>query len=345
VVTDPGISASGLLDRLLRLLEAHSLGFAVYDQVSPNPSTAVIERGEDVRAAEGCDSIIGFGGGSSLDTAKGVGVLSTSGGRLLDYAGVGKVTVAPATVLAIPTTAGTGAELSTAIAVTNESSHSKFAIRAPLVSPDVAILDPTLLATLPRRVAVDTTMDTLCHLIEAYVSKGATPLTDLLALEGVRRCGKWLIAFVADRANPDAAESMLYAAMLGGIVISHARTGGAHTLTRPLGDTVSHGLANAIVLPYIMRYNLPAAGPKFIEVARALGSAVTDGGLAGAEEAVAAVRRLGRELGVPRRLRDTGLREDRIPELARAAFELEISRLNPQELTERDIEKLLRDAY
>lgn len=176
IVTDTGVATSGLLDQLLQSLKAHRITFAIYDKVVPNPTVEVIDTGEDFRVVEDCDLIIGFGGGSSIDTAKGIGILATSGGKIADYAGAGKVRSPPIPVLAIPTTAGTGAEVSTAIAVTNESVHNagaKFAVRAPLVSPRVAILDHTVLSTLPQKIARDSTMDTLCHLIEAYVSRGA----------------------------------------------------------------------------------------------------------------------------------------------------------------------------
>lgn len=345
LVTDPGIVASGLAERLTKVLSDAGIPWSLYDKVSPNPTTTVIEAGAVYYTAQGCSAVIGLGGGSSIDTAKGIGILAVAGGRIADYAGNARVKVPPAPVLAIPTTAGTGAEVSTSVAITDEERHSKFAVRSPLVPPAAAVLDPALLVTLPSRIAAETAMDTLCHLIEAYVSKGANTLMDLFALEGIRRCGRWLTAFVANRANPEAAENMLYAAMLGGIVISYARTGGAHTLTRPLGDTVSHGLANAIVLPYVMEFNLIAAPSKFVQVAEALGYPVQGAGLEHAAVAIAAVRRINRELGIPERLRDVGVAEERIPELARLAFELEISKLNPRDLGVREIEALFHKAW
>lgn len=345
VVTDPGILSSGLVDRLTSVLGKAGIDHELYDQVRPNPTTTVIDEGALRFKAAGADGTIGIGGGSSLDAAKGIGILATNGGSIAGYAGLGKVACPPAPVLAIPTTAGTGAEVSNAIAVTDTERHTKFAVRAPLVSPMAAVLDPTLLTTMPARIAAETSLDTLCHLTEAFVSKGSNTLMDLLALDGIRRCGAHLTAFVANRANAEAAENMLYAAMLGGIVISYARTGGTHTLTRPLGDMVSHGLANAIVLPHVMEFNLMAAVPKFIAIAEALGTPTRGRGLAAADEAVVAVRRINRELGIPERLRDVGIPEERLPALAKEAFELEISRLNPRDLGQKEIEALLRKAY
>ena len=338
VVTDEGLVRAGAVEALAARLRGR-VGHVVYDAVRPNPAASVIDAGERVRRDEACDVVVGFGGGSSIDTAKGIGILATSGGAIADYAGRDTVTVAPAPVVAVPTTAGTGAEVSTAIAVTDDVRQSKFAVRAALVPPLVAILDPDTLRSVPRTVAAHTGVDTLCHCIEAYVSRGASPLTDLLALEGVRRCARSLLPFVADRGDAAAGGDMLYAAMLGGIVISHARTGAAHTLTRPIGDKVPHGLANAIVLPHVMAYNLPADPPKFADVARALDRP------ADPQEAVEVVRELIATLELPTRLRDAGIDEADLAPLADAAYELEISGLNPRELGREDIERLLREAY
>lgn len=343
IVTDAGMVASGAVDRVLDLLDGR-VEATVYDGVPPNPTSSSIDAGAELRAERGCDVIVGLGGGSSIDAAKGVAILATSTGAIADYAGVGKVRTAPAPAVAIPTTAGTGAEVSTAIAVVDDRRHTKFAVRADLVPPAQAICDPELLATLPEAVAAPTALDALCHCIEAYISRGANPLTDLLALEGVRRCGRSLSRFVCERADAEAGADMLYAALLGGIVISGARTGAAHTLTRPLGDRVVHGLANAIVMPHVLEFNAPAAPAKLAEVARALGRPVAGEGLASAYEAAAAVRELNAALRVPARLRDVGVAEEELPELARAADELDLSRLNPRELGAGPIEDLLRSA-
>lgn len=344
LVTDPGLVAAGAVDAVLRHLEGR-LEVTVYDAVPANPTASAIDAGERLRSQRGCDAVVGFGGGSSLDAAKGIAIVATSGGEIADYAGAGRVTVPPLPVVAVPTTAGTGAEVSNAIAVVDDRRHTKFAVRSPLVAPLHAVCDPALLRTLPESVAAATAVDALCHCVEAYVSRGGSPLTDLLALEGIRRCGASLGPFVAYRGDPRAAGDMLYAALLGGIVISLARTGAAHTLTRPLGDRVVHGVANAIVLPHVLEFNAPAAPAKLAEVARALGRPVAGSDLAAAREAVVAVRELVAALGLPARLRDVGVVEDELPALARTAHELDLSALNPRELTPARIEDLLRKAY
>lgn len=345
VVTDPGVAGSGFLDEVLSVLAGQDIPYTVYDQVTPNPTTEVIAAANDIRAAQYCDVIIALGGGSTIDTAKSVAILATSGGNIEEFAGPGRVSVPPAPVIALPTTAGTGAEVSTAVAVTRASDRSKFAIRGPLVSPTVAILDPDLLRSLPKAVAIDTGMDALSHLLESYVSKGATPMTDVLAMDGIERCGAWLTAFVADRSNAHAAQNMLYAAMLGGIVISQARTGAVHTLTRPMGDQVTHGLANAVLLPHVMEFNLMAATQKFIRIAHALGRPPHGTDMSAAREAVTAVREICTVFNIPKRLRDIGIADTEIESLAHKAYQLETSRLNPHRLEEQDIRHLLEVAY
>lgn len=340
VVSDKTMVDCGAVGRLIDCLD-HRVEHVVYDSVLPNPTASVIDAGETVRQKNDCDAILGFGGGSCIDAAKGIGIVATSGGGIATYAGRDKVKTAPLNVVGIPTTAGTGAEVSTAIAATDDVRHTKFAVRADLVPPVAAILDPLELRSLPEKVAAHSAMDALCHCIEAYVSKGASPMTDVLALEGVRRCGASLLAFVRDRADERAAEDMLLAAMLGGWVISHARTGAAHTLTRPMGDRVSHGLANSIVLPYVMEFNLESAPERFGDVANALGGTrdVRSG-----HQAVVAVQEMIAALGLPKRLRDVGFPEEDLGELADAAYELEISGLNPRHLGRDDIQQLLTDA-
>ncbi|MCL5046041.1 MAG: iron-containing alcohol dehydrogenase [Actinobacteria bacterium] len=344
VVTDKGLAASGLPQRVVDVLEKAGISCALYDGVQPNPTVTMVDEGEEYRARHEADVIIGLGGGSSMDTAKGIGVIAVHGGSIRQYAGVNKVPGPGLPVIAIPTTAGTGSEVSNASALSDPATHTKTPVRSPYILPAVALLDPSLLVTMPQRVAVDTSLDALCHLIEAYVSKAANVWTDLLALEGIRLCGEYLTPFVAERSNKEAAEAMLYAAMLGGIVISYARTGAAHTLTRPIGEGVSHGLACAIVLPYVMEFNLVASPLKFVEIARALGEPVEGFSLASAHKAVDAVSRINRELGVPERLRVVGVRPENVPELAKQAYALDASRLNARELREQDIEDLLRQA-
>jgi alcohol dehydrogenase len=279
-----------------------------------------------------------------MDVGKGIAAVAANGGSIADYYGLNKFAKVPYPMIAVPTTAGTGAEVSSSITVRDPSTHTKRAARSLLAIPRVAVLDPELLATLPEKPAAEAGMDALTHLIEAYVSKAATPITDMMSLHGIRLVGCHLAAFVANRANMQAATNMHFASLLGGIVISHARTGAAHTVTRPLADKASHGLACAVVLPAVMDYNLIADVPKFVDIADALGERVTGVNLDSAQLAVAAVRKLSQRLGIPPSLSDLGVAESELPDLAKTAAALELQHLNPRELNPQTIERILRSA-
>jgi len=344
IVTDKGVASTGIINQLMGLLQQDGYEPRVYDQVRPNPESSIIDQGADFARDAKANAVVGVGGGSSLDTAKGIAVLLANGGKISDYFGLEKPKIPPAPVLAIPTTAGTGSEVSTAISVTEPKTHAKKAVRSWMVPARTAILDPDLLATLPSQVVVDTGMDALCHLIESYVSRGANPFTDTLSLRGIELIGKYLPRLVANRFDFEAASSMLLAAMYGGIVISIARTGAAHTVTRPMAG-LTHGLACAIALPHVMEFNLIANPTKFSNVARAMGYPSSGNTLEDADTAVAAVRSLAARIGVPSRFRDVGLDRTQIPRIAEMAMELEISGLNPRELSVGAITRILEAAW
>ncbi|MCL8207943.1 MAG: iron-containing alcohol dehydrogenase [Actinomycetia bacterium] len=340
VVTDKAIARTGLVQELTDLLARAGREAVVFDEVEPEPTLALVDRAADLRAAAQADTIVALGGGSVIDVAKGVALLGRNPGRIADYVGAGRVAHDPLPLVAVPTTAGTGSEVSMAAVLADGASHLKKPIHSPRIRPRVALLDPLVLRHLPRHVAIDAGMDALTHLIEGYVSRGATPFTDTLALDGIRRIGRYLLPFVADRSHVEAAGQMQYAALLGGIVLTHARTGLAHTLTRPLGGRLPHGRANAIVLPSVMEYNLSAAPEKFRAIAVALGESVEGGTLAGARRAIEAVRQLCAVLDIPRSLSEAGVVLDDPAALAEAAYAQDLSKLNPRTFTVEDIRRL-----
>ncbi len=344
IVTDKGLMSTGMVDDVQRSLRRQGIDCRVFDGVQPNPSTAIIEAGYLFYRGEQADGIVAIGGGSSIDTAKGIAILATNGGAISDYFGAFKVRHPAAPLIAIPTTAGTGSEVSTQVSVKDERTQSKHAIRSFYAQPSVAILDPRLLSTLPKKIAVETGLDALTHLIEGYVSKGATPITDTLSRYGIELFGKHFLDFVQDRSRPEAAANMLLAAMLGGIVLSHARTGAVHTITRPMGGGISHGLANAVMLPYCMEFNLDVSIRKFADIARLLGEEVTGDEREDALKAVQHVRRLNEQLGIPSSVKDLGITEEQIDTIAQQAYELDISKLNPRELGVKEIKEILASA-
>jgi alcohol dehydrogenase len=322
LVTDPGVRGAGLLERATAGLDAAGRRWHVFDEVEPDPLDTTMERGAAANAAAGARVVVGLGGGSAIDTAKGIALLATNGGRIRDYVGRDRVRAAPVPVLAVPTTAGTGAEVSGNIAVTDAESHTKLSVRSPLNQPPVAVLDPALLATLPTGVAAQTSIDALSHAVEGYLSRLASPMTDRMALEAIGIAVADLAAFVGDRGNIGRAGRLLYASMLGGMIISNAPTGVDHALGRALGGAfgVPHGQAVGLFLPPTLRFNA-AALPHKLAALRALfegcpprAPSPDDG------EAVAAhVEALVRALGMPTRLCELGVASAQLPALAAVA--------------------------
>ncbi len=332
IVTDQGIVRAGLLDPLQQSLVKGGVETAVYDRVKPNPTVAIIDTGRDFYREHRCDMVVSIGGGSSIDTAKGIAVTVSGGGSIRDYAGQDKVRLPLVPHIAVPTTAGTGSEVSKYCSVTDEEHHFKMSVASRRIIPQVGVLDPELVRSLPAHIAAETGMDTLTHLIEGYVCRQfASTLTDFNALEGIKLIANSLVPFVADRSNLEAAQKMQLAAMFGGIVISNSRTGPVHAMARPVGAHfgVSHGLANAILLPHVMDFNCLASPEKFMNISLALGAPMPVHDMpvsAVAQASVEAVSRLCRQIGIPEKLRDVGVRAEAIEQMSRDAAAISLKR-------------------
>jgi alcohol dehydrogenase class IV len=348
VVTDAGVVASGLLGRLVSVLDAERVPHAVFDAVEPNPSGATVENGLSAWREHGCDGIVGLGGGSPLDAAKGVRLLATHPLPLAQYDdardGWRLVTNPMPPMIAIPTTAGTGSEVGRSFVVTLPETGRKTVIFAPPLMPSVAICDPALTFDLPPRITAATGMDAFTHNLEALCAKGFHPLADAMAVKGIELCGRFLVRAVKDGRDAEARAGMMIAAITGatafqkGLGAAHAL---AHALTPIAG--VHHGLANAIVLPYVMEFNLLAAAPRLAEAARALGEPPAEEE-ALARRAVERVRAMAREAGIPARLSEAGVKESMLPLLTEKAFEDASHGSNPRPCQPADLAALLRAA-
>ncbi len=350
VVTDRGVVAAGIAERVYAALGEEELRFARFEEVRANPTDRDAAEGLAAFRAGECDGLVAVGGGSSIDAAKLVQLLTTHApplSRYDDAAGGDRFvrdTMPP--LVAIPTTAGTGSEVGrSSVAILPETGR-KTVIFSPYLMPRAAICDPELTVGLPPALTAWTGMDALTHSVEAYLATGFHPLADALALDGVRRVARALPAAVRDGADLAARTDMMIAAMEGatafqkGLGASHAL---AHALT-PLAG-VHHGLANAVVLPAVLEWNRPAAAARLARVAVALGEPDGDGDEALSERAVERVRALARGAGVPARLRDVGVREDALPRIAEKAFEDASHRTNPRPCTAADLLALARSAW
>jgi alcohol dehydrogenase class IV len=349
IITDPGVIQAGLLESVEKSLQSVGLPFVIFDGVEPDPRIEVVEKSIEKAKKEGIDLIIGFGGGSSLDIAKVTSILITNSGKIDSFFGVDLVPNSGAPVILIPTTAGTGSEVTPIAILSDTKEKLKKGIVSPTLFPEVAIVDPKLTIGLPPSVTAFTGMDALTHAIEAYYSINATNLSDLFALKAMELLSKNLRMAYAHGENLAARTNMMEGSLLAGIAFANAGVGAVHAFAYPLGGEfhLAHGLTNTLILPYVMRYNILGCPDKFAQMAKTFGEKVERlSELDGAEAAVKFVERLSEDLRVPRRLRDVGIPENAIPRLAEAA--MKVTRLlanNPRKIILEDAVAIYKSAY
>lgn len=358
LLTDPGVEAAGLLEPIKRSLTAAGVDCLVYNHCPPNPDIDSVDAAAAAYRASGADIIFGIGGGSPLDAAKAVRELA--GGppeaSIAEYALMLRDQARPVPsvrdmppMIGVPTTAGTGAEVTPWAVITDIPNMQKKGVGGPALVPTVALLDPELTLTLPPHLTAATGMDALTHCIEAYVSTNTEPVAlDPLILHGIGLIGKSLPLAVAQPDNRAARYDVLMGALIGGIAISSRWLGATHSLAHQLSTFagVHHGLACSLMLPHQMAFSLPGAIERYARVADALepgGGPATD--RVKAERAIAAVQQLVADVGLPTRLRDVSVTEDLIPELTKhARIDLNWA-TNPRLVSEADLEMMYRQAY
>jgi alcohol dehydrogenase class IV len=349
IITDPGVIQAGLLENIENSLQSVGLPFVIFDGVEPDPRIEVVEKSVEKAKKEGIDLIIGFGGGSSLDIAKVTSIMITNTGKIDSFFGIDLVPNPGIPVILIPTTAGTGSEVTPIAILSDTKEKLKKGIVSPTLFPEVAILDPKLTIGLPPSVTAFTGMDALTHAIESYYSINATGLSDLLAFRAMELISKNLRMAYAHGENLAARSCVLEESLLAGIAFANAGVGAVHAFAYPLGGEfhLAHGLTNTLMLPYVMRYNILGCPSKFAQMAKAFGEKVEGiSELVGAEIAVRFIERLSDDIRVPRRLRDVGIPEDAIPRLAEAA--MKVTRLlanNPRKVTLEDAVAIYKSAY
>ena len=348
LVTDGGIVASGMLAPVLTALQDAGLASIVFDQVIADPPESTVEAALAYAREHHCDGVVGFGGGSAMDTAKLVALLLTGEQSLADVYGVGNARGERLPLIQVPTTAGTGSEV-TPIAIVTTGETTKMGVVAPQLLPDLALLDATLTTGLPPAITAATGIDAMVHAIEAYTSKlRKNPYSDMLAREALRLLGSNIVTAVEDGNNLQARSKMLLGATLAGQAFANAPVAAVHALAYPLGGIyhLPHGLSNALVLPHVMRFNLPEAASAYAELAPLL---LPTGTLVGKDIASALINWLAAlcgEVGLPTRLRDSGIPEDAIERLAAdAMLQQRLLVNNPREVTEQDAINIYRAAW
>ncbi|MDQ7785317.1 MAG: iron-containing alcohol dehydrogenase [Desulfomonilaceae bacterium] len=349
LVADPALQSLGIVDAAKKSLSEAGLQGETFLDVEPEPFLD----GADGAAALGrsieAQLVIGLGGGSAMDTAKAAAVLITNEGSAEDYIGLGKVETPGVATIMVPTTAGTGAEVTFTAVFTNRQTRAKGGINSPHLFPDVALLDPELTVSLPPDVTAATGMDALTHAVESVTSRSATVFTEALALAAVRLIGQNLRRAVYHGTDLQARENMLLGSLLGGLALADAGVGAAHALAYPLGGLyrIPHGLANAMLIPHVMEFNLPAAERSFGLIAQSMGEPVE--GLStrlAAAYAVDAVTSLCRDIGIPSDLSAIGVPRADMDTMIQSA--LKVTRPvenNPRHLGESEARWIYEQAF
>ncbi len=327
LVMDEGLSRTPVPEKIKSLLNENKIDEVLFNKVRPEPEPAWADEASDLAKKEKCDLVLGVGGGSSMDMAKAVSVLVTNGGKTADYQGLDKVPKPGIPKIMIPTTAGTGSEVTFTAVFTNREKRAKGGINSRFLYPDLALLDPELTLTLPADVTASTGMDAFIHALEGFTSNQANPLSDTLAREAMYLIGKNLRTAVARGKNIGAREEMLMGSLMAGMTLASAGVGSCHALAYPLGSffDIPHGLANAVLLPHVMKYNLIGALEKYAEVAELMGTDVTGLNLReAAETAIDEVCILLEDVGMLKTLKELDIPEASFEEMAEAAMNVKV---------------------
>lgn len=323
VVLDKNLAAAGFSANVVQVLESSGMEYCLFDQVEPEPRLELADEGAKLALKKKCDAVIGIGGGSAMDVAKAVAVLTTNKGKAADYLGLNKVPGPGLPTIMIPTTAGTGSEVTFTAVFVRKNLKKKEGMNSPYLYPDLALLDPELTLSLPPGPTATTGLDALCHAIESYTSINASPMSEMMSLEAIRLISDNLRTCVHEGGNLEAREQMLLGSLYAGLGLANAGVTAVHSLSYPLGGKygIPHGLANTILLLPVMAFNLPAALEKFAIIAEVMGEVTDDLPLREAAYlALDAVEALIEDCGIETKLGDFDIAEEDFPELAKVAM-------------------------
>jgi len=347
IVTDAILIKSGTVDLALAQLGGRRYG--IFDQVKPEPEISIVEDCTRAYREGEHDGLIGLGGGSAIDIAKGVAAFAGHEGPLAELFGVDLVKRKGPALIAIPTTAGTGSEVTNVAIFSDKQAQLKKGIVSDYLLPDVALVSPVMTLTCPRSVTAASGVDALVHAVESYLSVNASPITDAIALGAIKLIAKALPKAYANPANLQAREDMATASLMAGMAFGNAGVGAVHALAYPLGGrfNIAHGVSNALLLPYVMAWNKMACVERFRDIAEAMGVRVADlSDKDAADQAVKAMADLCAAVDIPSGMRSFNVPEDAIPAMAEEASKIDrLMRNNPRKLTAADIEKIYRAAY
>lgn len=336
------------LENLIEKLKGNQISVAIDTSITQEPSFSDFEKLMLKVTPLNPDVVIGIGGGSVLDIAKLVAAQLGNEQQLREYVGIGLLKGRQTKLICLPATSGTGSEVSPNAILVDDSDNQKKGIISPFLVPDIVYVDPLLTVSVPPSITAATGLDALTHCLEAYINKFAQPFTDIYAFEGMRLIAANIVTAVRDGNNIEAREKVAMGSLLGGFCLGPVNTAGVHALSYPLGSMfhLAHGLSNALLLPYVMQYNIQAVPARYADVAVALGcNREADDGQT-AQKGVEKIKQLISDCGIPARLRDVHISEDAIPQMAVDALRIQrLLKNNPREITEEDAINIYKAAY
>lgn len=346
IITDKGVKNAGILDKITSLLEQNNIYYIVYDGVEPNPKDVNVEEGAKLAREFDADSIIAIGGGSPIDCAKSVGVLMAhNDDKIKKYEGKTAATKPLPLLITIPTTSGTGSELTFSSVITDTENNYKMTVKSQYTAAKVAICDPELTLSLPAHITASTGMDALTHAIEAYTATCAEPISDALALYATELIYNNLLTAVTYGSNLEARSAMLLGSMLAGIAFSHSDVASVHCIAESLGGVydLPHGVCNAIFLPHVMEYNMEYSVERYARIAKAMGLSFHSEP-EGAEKAVEAVKKLAVDVNLPL-FSSLNVNTDDFDKIAEMSLKNISTESNPRPMSKEDYLKVINRAY
>lgn len=350
VATDKDLIKFGVADKVLKVLENAGIPYEIFSEIKPNPTVSNVKAGVEAFAKSGADFILAIGGGSSIDTSKAIGIITNNPdfSDVVSLEGVAPTKKKSVPIIALPTTAGTAAEVTINYVITDEENHKKMVCVDPNDIPAIAIVDAELMYTLPKGLTASTGLDALTHAIEGLITKGAWEMSDMFEIKAIEMIARYLETAVFEPTNAEARNGMAVAQYIAGMAFSNVGLGVVHGMAHPLGAIfdIPHGVANALLLPVIMEFNAPAALPKYVDIAKAMN--VYKDGMSqeeAAKAAVEAVKALSVKVGIPQHLSELGIKEEDLPRLAASAIADVCTSGNPREVTEEIILELYKKAF
>ena len=347
VATDKDLIKFGVADKVLDVLRQANIPYEIFSEIKPNPTVSNVKAGVEAFAKSGADFILAIGGGSSMDTAKAVGIITNNPefADVVSLEGTADTKKKSVPIIALPTTAGTAAEVTINYVITDEQNQKKMVCVDPNDIPAIAIVDAELMYSLPKGLTAATGMDALTHAIEGLITKGAWEMSDMFEIKAIEMIARYLETAVNEPTNPEARNGMAVAQYLAGMAFSNVGLGVVHGMAHPLGAIfdIPHGVANALLLPTIMEFNAPAALDKYVEIAKAM-KVYADGMTReeAADAAVKAVKELALRVGIPQHLSQLGIKAEDLERLAEAACADVCTPGNPREVNKEIILELYK---